>query len=120
MNKASSPALATFARLRASFFERYLETQPEEATTLGLHGLDDRLKDLSAAALGDEYAFHRDVLARLERLPHEELPPDAQLDRLAMLGVTRFHVHAYEELRSHRRNVELSTYPHTMLQYQLG
>ncbi|MFY0529465.1 DUF885 domain-containing protein [Archangium gephyra] len=37
-----------------------------------------------------------------------------------MLDVTRFHVHTYEDLRSHRRNVELSTYPHTMLQYQIG
>ncbi|HZI08167.1 MAG TPA: DUF885 family protein, partial [Archangium sp.] len=120
MNKAPSPALELFLRLRASFFERYLETQPEEATTLGLHHLDDRLKDLSASALGDEYAFHRDVLARLEHLPHEELPPEARLDRLAMLDVTRFHVHTYEDLRSHRRNVELSTYPHTMLQYQIG
>lgn len=120
MNKASSPALETFLRLRASFFERYLETQPEEATTLGLHHLDDRLKDLTPSALGDEYAFHRDVLARLEHLPSEELPPEARLDRLAMLDVTRFHVHTYEDLRSHRRNIELSTYPHTMLQYQLG
>ncbi|MFY0570453.1 DUF885 domain-containing protein [Archangium lansingense] len=120
MNKAPSPALETFLRLRASFFERYLETQPEEATTLGLHHLDDRLKELSASALGDEYAFHRDVLARLEQLPPEELSPEAQLDRLAMLDVTRFHVHTYEDLRSHRRNVELSTYPHTMLQYQIG
>ncbi|HEX5748736.1 MAG TPA: DUF885 domain-containing protein [Archangium sp.] len=120
MNKASSPALETFLRLRASFFERYLETQPEEATTLGLHHLDDRLKDLSPSALGDEYAFHREVLARLEHLDPGELPPEAQLDRWAMLDVTRFHVHTYEELRGHRRNVELSTYPHTMLQYQIG
>ncbi|MFE8601437.1 DUF885 domain-containing protein [Archangium violaceum] len=120
MNKAPSPALETFLRLRASFFERYLETQPEEATTLGLHHLDDRLKDLSPSALGDEYAFHRDVLARLEQLAPEELPPDAWLDRQAMLDVTRFHVHIYADLRGHRRNVELSTYPHTMLQYQLG
>jgi uncharacterized protein (DUF885 family) len=120
MHKAPSPALETFLQLRASFFERYLQSQPEEATTLGLHHLDDRLKDLSASALGDEYTFHRDVLARLEQLSPEQLPPDAWLDRLAMLGVTRFHVHAYEDLRGHRRNVELSTYPHTMLQYQIG
>jgi uncharacterized protein (DUF885 family) len=112
--------LDAFVRLRASFFERYLQAQPEEATTLGLHHLDDRLKELSESALGDECALHRDVLARLERLPPEELPADARLDRLAMLGVTRFHVHAYEELRGHLRNVELSTYPHTMLQYQIG
>ncbi|HEX8436695.1 DUF885 domain-containing protein [Archangium sp.] len=120
MNPAPPPSLDAFVRLRAAFFARYLQTQPEEATTLGLHHLDDRLKDLSPSALGDEYAFHRDVLAQLEQLPPEALPPDAQLDRLAMLGVTRFHVHAYEDLHSHRRNVELSTYPHTMLQYQIG
>ncbi|PTL78412.1 DUF885 domain-containing protein [Vitiosangium sp. GDMCC 1.1324] len=120
MSKALSPALDTFVRLRASFFERYLQSQPEEATTLGLHDLDDRLKDLSPSALGDEYALHRDTLAQLEQLPPEELPPEAQLDRLAMLGITRFHVHSHEELRGHRRNVELSTYPHTMLQYQIG
>ncbi|QRN99839.1 DUF885 domain-containing protein [Archangium violaceum] len=112
--------LDAFVRLRASFFERYLQTQPEEATTLGLHHLDDRLKDLSESALGDEYALHRDVLDQLERLPPEALPADAQLDRLAMLGVTRFHVHTHEELHGHWRNIELSTYPHTMLQYQIG
>lgn len=120
MSKASPPTLDAFVRLRASFFERYLQTQPEEATTLGRHDFDDRLKDLSPSALGDEYVFHRDTLARLERLPPEALPPDAQLDRLAMLGVSRFHVHTHEDLRGLRSNVELSTYPHTMLQYQLG
>jgi uncharacterized protein (DUF885 family) len=120
MNKAPSSSLAAFVRLRSAFFERYLQTQPEEATTLGRHDLDDRLKDLSPSALGDEYAFHHDTLAQLERLPPEELPPDAQLDRTAMLGVTRFHVHDSADRRSYQRNVELSTYPHTMLQYQIG
>ncbi|MFY0580192.1 DUF885 family protein [Cystobacter fuscus] len=97
-----------------------MRAQPEEATTLGLHHLDDQLKDLSPAALGDEYALHRDVLARLERLPGEDFPTEARLDWRAMLDITRFHVHAYEELRGHRRNLELSTYPHTMLQYQIA
>ncbi|QRK04104.1 DUF885 domain-containing protein [Archangium violaceum] len=120
MSKAPSPALDAFVRLRASFFERYLQSQPEEATTLGLHHLDDRLKDLSPSALADEYALHRDTLAQLERLAPEEFPPDAWLDWMAMLGVCRFHVHAHEDLRGHRSNVELSTYPHTMLQYQIG
>ncbi|ATB27867.1 DUF885 domain-containing protein [Melittangium boletus] len=120
MSQAPSPALAAFTALRASFFQRYLRAQPEEATTLGLHHLDDRLKDLSPSALGDEYALHRDTLAQLERLPPEELPPSDGLDWRAMLDVARFHVHAYEDLRSHRRNIELSTYPHTMLQYQIG
>ncbi|WP_309897454.1 DUF885 domain-containing protein [Archangium sp.] len=120
MNKAPSSSLDAFVRLRSSFFERYLQAQPEEATTLGRHDLDDRLKDLSPSALEDEYALHRDTLAELERLPPEELSPEAGLDRLAMLSLNRFHVHTYADLRGHLRNVELSTYPHTMLQYQLG
>ena len=120
MNKAPTSSLDAFVRLRSSFFERYLQTQPEEATTLGRHDLDDRLKDLSPSALADEYALHRDTLAELERLPPEGLSPEAGLDRTAMLGITRFHVHTYADLRGHLRNVELSTYPHTMLQYQIG
>ena len=120
MSQAPSPALAAFVTLRASFFQHYLRAQPEEATTLGLHHLDDRLKDLSPGALGDEYALHRDTLARLERLPVEALPPSDQLDWYAMRDLARFHVHAYEDLRGHRRNLELSTYPYTMLQYQLA
>lgn len=120
MSQAPPHDLDAFVQLRASFFEHYLRAQPEEATTLGLHHLDDQLKDLSPAALGDEYALHRDVLARLERLSGEGFPTEARLDWRAMLDITRFHVHAYEELRGHRRNLELSTYPHTMLQYQIG
>ena len=109
-----------FPGLRASFFTRYLEAQPEEATTLGLHHLDDRLKDLSAGALEDECAFHRDMLALLEPLSEAALSPDERLDRRAMLDVSRFQVHAHAELRAHRRNMELCTYPHTMLQYQIA
>jgi uncharacterized protein (DUF885 family) len=112
--------LDAFVRLRATFFERYLHFQPEEATTLGLHAFDARLKDCSPEALAEEYALHRDVLSQLERLMPEALPHGEQLDRQAMLSVTRFHVHAYADLRSHQRNIELSTYPHTMLQYQIG
>ncbi|HSP77316.1 MAG TPA: DUF885 domain-containing protein [Myxococcaceae bacterium] len=119
-SQAPSPTLDAFLRLRGSFFERYLRFQPEEATTLGLHELDDQLKDCSPEALAEEGAFHRDVLAQLERIPPEELPPGEQLDRLAMLSVARFQVHTYADLHSHRHNLELSTYPHTMLQYQLG
>ena len=118
MDRAPASPLDAFLRLRGAFFERYLRTQPEEATTLGLHHLDDRLKDLSPAALADEHALHRDVLAQLERLPEEELPLDAWLDRRAMLDVTRFHVH--ESARGPGCNLEWSTYPHTMLQYQIG
>src|SRR5690349_23408204 len=102
MHKAFSPALDTFVRLRASFFERYLETQPEEATTLGLHHLDDRLKDLSPSALGDEYAFHRDVLTRLEQLAPEELPPGAWPDPPAMPGVPRFPLPPHPDPRRPR------------------
>ena len=54
MSQAPPHDLDAFVQLRASFFEHYLRAQPEEATTLGLHHLDDRLKDLSPAALGDE------------------------------------------------------------------
>ncbi len=120
MSPAPSPTLTAFTALRASFFQRYLRAQPEEATTLGLHHLDDRLKDLSDSALGDEYALHRDTLAQLERLPVEHLPASDGLDWRAMLDLTRFHVHAYAALGAHRRNIELSTYPHTMVQYQIG
>lgn len=109
-----------FAQLRASFFTRYLEAQPEEATTLGLHHLDDRWKDLSEAALEDECAFHQEMLTRLEALSEGELSLDERLDRRAMLDLSRFQVHAHAQLHTHRRNIELSTYPHTMLQYQLG
>ena len=120
MSQAPASDLDTFLALRDTFFARYLETQPEEATTLGLHHLDDRLKDLSASALADEHALHQDTLARLERLPPELLPREARLDRRAMLDVARFHVHVHEARQGLRGNLELSTYPHAMLQYQIG
>ena len=109
-----------FAALRSEFFPRYLTTQPEEATTLGLHHLDDRLKDCSPDALDAELALHREVTARLDRLRPEDLSADAALDRACLLALSRFHVHSHEDLGAHLRNVELSVYPHSMLQYQIA
>lgn len=102
-----------------SYFQGYLAREPEEATTLGARGHDDRLKDLSEAGRADDLAFHRAAIAELEA---DDAAVDRldRLDRLAMLARSRFVVRAHETLHAHETNTFLSMLPYAALGYQLA
>ncbi len=80
----ASPALAADSPLE-TFFRRYLDERfalhPFEATQLGDHRFDDRLDDLSPAALTKSLAHLKQSRAKLHReIDRAKLPPDERIN----------------------------------------
>lgn len=101
----------------AAFFERYVDLEPEEGTTLGIHRGDDRLRDVSEAGLEGRGAFFAGALERFERCDRSALSEERRLDLDAVLALCTWEVHASRDLDDAHRNVEWGFYPFTMVAY---
>lgn len=77
-----------FAGLARRVLDELLERHPEAATTLGDHRFDDRLVDLSRAALADELRWAGERAAELDSLDEEVLPVEDRVDA----GILRNHL----------------------------
>lgn len=108
---------SSLADLRDRYLDGYLALWPEEATTLGVHDHDHRLKDLSPEALEDELRFHEQAQASLQRLNAEELTADGRLDVLKMSVLSDFYLHELGEGQGRLHNMELSLYPYQLIQF---
>ncbi len=78
----AAQALAADSQLE-SFFRRYLDERftlhPTEATALGDHRFDDRMDDLSPAALGKSLAHLKETRTKLRKeIDRSRLSPDEQ------------------------------------------
>jgi uncharacterized protein (DUF885 family) len=93
-----------FARLAGEYLDDRSERHPELATGLGDHRFDDRLADLSAAALADE----RDALdrwaARLDALDLGALSAEHRVDAAMMADSVARRVFELDELAEHTWN----------------
>lgn len=108
-----------FADLRREFFEDYLEREPEEATTLGSHAHDARLRRWSLEAISHEVRLWRRLRARLAVIEAGELGPDDALDHELLSRLSEFHLRIFDERQEHLFNIGASLYPYSLLQYQL-
>lgn len=100
---------------KRTFFDRYVELHPEEATSLGLRAGADRLRDHSPAALEAEGKFWTETQRTLDALDPDDLDLDARLDHLCVKRLADFHVHGHEWLYL---GLDWSLYPYTMLEVQ--
>jgi uncharacterized protein (DUF885 family) len=115
----SEPVADTFHTIRRAFFRGHLALHPEEATTLGVHEHDERLRDVSEAGLGAERDFYAGMLVALDGLAPGELAADDAIDHRVMRGLASFEVHVHDDGLA-TRNHELSLAPYTTLQHQLA
>ncbi len=76
-----SPAETAFSQIADEILKDYFRRNPTSATDLGVHTYDDRLEDVSAAAVEDELTTTRSFLTRLDAIDEKWLRPDAQIDR---------------------------------------
>ena len=66
-------------------FKRGLEEHPEQATFLGMPGYDDRLTDLSPAAVARRKAHVKDVASELKRFDPKTLNTQDRISRAILL-----------------------------------
>ncbi len=81
----AAPAAATpaedFNRLLDEHYQWLLRENPTEATALGVHDYDDRIRDLSPAARERRTREARAFLARLEAIPADQLSGQDRVNR---------------------------------------
>ena len=75
------PQVAAWRQLSTDVLQDYFRRNPTSATDLGVHTYDDRIEDVSAAAVADELAAARGFLARLATIDPAGLAPADQIDR---------------------------------------
>src|SRR5688572_17498644 len=90
-----------FADLARQTLDELLERHPEAASTLGDHRFDDRLTDLSPAALDDEQRWAAGRLAELDGLATDDLSPADRVDAEILAGELRSRLFGLEVLRDH-------------------
>lgn len=90
-----------FAGLAGRVLDELLERHPEAATTLGDHRFDDRLVDLSRAALADELRWAGERAADLDSLDDAVLPVEDRVDASILRNHVATRRFELEELREH-------------------
>jgi uncharacterized protein (DUF885 family) len=91
----------SFHELARAVLDELLERHPETATALGDHRFDDRLDDLSEAALADESRWLARRLDDLDSLPTADLDPAATVDAETLTTALRLRRFQLDELRDH-------------------
>ena len=69
-----------FVTLAHHYVERYLELNPESATSLGDHRYDGKLDDYSTAGAAERLSFNREALAELESINPDRLSEANAID----------------------------------------
>jgi len=89
---------SSFAELADRFLKEEFETSPVAASALGLSEYDERLDDLSAAAIARKEASDAEWLLRFRAIPDDGQSPAEQIDRDLLISILR----GREILRPHR------------------
>ncbi|MCW3845700.1 DUF885 domain-containing protein [Sphingomonas sp. LB-2] len=95
-----NPAARAFAALSQRYIDGLTKLNPTYATTLGAHGYDDELPDISAKGRADSAAFDRAILADLAKIDRTKLTPDDQVDAALLENALRFDLWQIEELQN--------------------
>ena len=93
-----------FVRLAGDYLDDRAERHPDLATSLGDHRFDDRLPDLSAAALADERRAMDRWAAGLDALDTGSLSAEHQVDAAIMADSVARRIFELDELREHTWN----------------
>jgi uncharacterized protein (DUF885 family) len=86
------------------WLERLLERNPVAATQIGDHRWDDRLADVSAAAIESDYRELRAALAEFQAMETGGFGLDARIDHQLVVQIFKQFVRQYEKHQTHRRN----------------
>lgn len=89
-----------FQQLADGFLQAYLSVEPENATALGDHRFDGRLRDRSKQGLENEAVFMKRTLEELADIPIKELSKENQVDYGVLQSNLESTVYEIETVRS--------------------
>ena len=108
-----------FTSIKASFFNRMMESEPQEAAALGLDGYASKLPNLSEAQLDSRVSAEESMLMEIRRLSPDALLDGELFDFHSMVSLAQFRVHRFREDKLHLDDIEASVLPHSLLQFQI-
>jgi hypothetical protein len=98
---SGDPAFVAFAN---QYLEKYLEMNPETATSLGDHRFDGRLNDYSAAGFEERLAFNKTALTEIGRIDPEILDATNRVDYHILRNQIELTIFQLDILREHEWN----------------
>ncbi len=105
VNAKASPADDRFQAFAHEYIERFLESNPEQATQLGDHRFDDRLTNYSAEALAQELKRQQDFREKLSGLGDlSALMPANRVDYEILRDNIDYAIFQLEELKEWQWN----------------
>lgn len=99
-----TPANEAFETFAHDYIERYLELNPESATTLGDHRFDDRLNDYSVAGVEEVLAFNKTASRELKKIDAKGLDTTNRIDYYILRNQIDLTIFQLEALREHEWN----------------
>jgi uncharacterized protein (DUF885 family) len=100
-SKTASPEFATFVD---EYFDAMFQFSPTQATTAGLHQYDQRLEDLSTAAVSERVLQLKNFGQRLAALQAKPLAGDDAIDAQLIEGQMRAELLELEVLQGWKKN----------------
>jgi uncharacterized protein (DUF885 family) len=95
---------ARFVRLADNFIEKFLEINPEWATSLGDHRYDDRMGDYSLAGIEQETQLIQTYLDSLNMIPVDALDQTNRIDYQILKMNLESMIYARTELKAYEWN----------------
>ena len=101
---AGSPGNARFEALANQFIERFLQTHPEAATSLGDHRFDARTSDYSLRGVAADRKLYSATLKQLTDIPASSLSTNDAVDRSILENELRSRLFDIEVINEAARN----------------
>lgn len=99
-----APQDPRFIAFAEQYIEKYLELNPETATTLGDHRYDHVLDDYSAAGVAARLAFNKEALKSLGRIDPGALNKANRIDHQILRNHVELAIFRLETLKEHKWN----------------
>ncbi|MEO8575308.1 MAG: DUF885 domain-containing protein [Gemmatimonadales bacterium] len=100
----TAAALTPFSKFADVYFDSLFAYNPSYGTAAGFHQYDDRIEDLSAAAVGRRIVTLHGFQSQLDSLTSAAMTKDDSIDAAMIDGAIRSEIQQLEELQTWKTN----------------
>src|SRR5579884_3400084 len=105
--ETSGSSAAEFNKLVDDYFNEYFKFHPSEGTAAGFHQYDNQLEDPSQESMKAEIASIKQLQARFDAVPAQDLPPEVAADLLLVKSDMNARLLRLQEIRQWEKNPDL-------------
>ncbi|HZU41514.1 MAG TPA: DUF885 domain-containing protein [Terriglobales bacterium] len=105
--ETSGSSAAEFNKLVDDYFNEYFKFHPSEGTAAGFHQYDNQLEDPSQESMKAEIASIKQLQARFDAVPAQDLPPEVAADLELVKSDMNARLLRLQEIRQWEKNPDL-------------